>query len=117
MQPSFEEEEGQIVRLQVANEQDQTVDAIKEEPEVSVITPHVQFRSTDLLAVDDEKNPVFSQAEASTLKENRNFSISPIQTKQQNRATFIIRGGLADSPAPSPMRPTVNIENSRLTFL
>ena len=82
MQPSFEEEDGQIVRLQVANEQDQTVDAIKEEPEVSVITPHVQFRSTDLLAVDDEKNPVFSQAEASTLKENRNFSISPIQTKQ-----------------------------------
>ena len=43
-------------------------------------------RSTDLMEVDDQKEPVFTI----DLKKNRNFDITPVQTKQ-NRATFIIR--------------------------
>ena len=43
-------------------------------------------RSTDLMEVDDKKEPVFTI----DLKKNRNFDITPVQTKQ-NRATFIIR--------------------------
>ena len=50
------------------------------------VIPKNVVKSSDLMSVDDQKEPVFTI----DLKKNRNFDITPVQTKQ-NRATFIIR--------------------------
>lgn len=50
------------------------------------VIPKNVVKSSDLKSVDDQKEPVFTI----DLQKQRNFDITPIQTKQ-NRATFIIR--------------------------
>ena len=50
------------------------------------VVPKSVVKSTDLMDVNVQKEPVHTI----DLQKNRNFDITPIQTKQ-NRATFIIR--------------------------
>ena len=74
------------------------------------VVPKSVVKSSDLMSVDDQKEPVFTI----DLQKQRNFDITPIQTKQ-NRATFIIRS--PQKVDNSPVRPTLNIEQDRLTEL
>ena len=74
------------------------------------VVPKSVVKSTDLMDVNVQKEPVHTI----DLQKNRNFDITPIQTKQ-NRATFIIRS--PQKVDNSPVRPTLNIEQDRLTEL